>query len=31
FVRSEIKFNDIEQLKNQIKLDAIKAKNYFNN
>lgn len=31
FIRSEIKFNNIEQLKNQIKLDAIKATNYFNN
>ena len=30
FIRSEIKFNNIEQLKNQIKLDAIIAKNYFN-
>ena len=31
FIRSEIKFNNIEQLKNQIKIDAIKATNYFNN
>lgn len=31
FIRSEIKFNNIEQLKNQIKIDVIKATNYFNN
>ena len=31
FIRSEIKFNDINQLKNQIKLDVIKATNYFKN
>ena len=31
FIRSEIKFNNIEQLKNQIKIDAIKATNYFSN
>ena len=31
FIRSEIKFNNIEQLINQIKIDVIKATNYFNN